>query len=67
MSYFFFILQIFLKNSTEPPVQLTIPGCEAFCTLDKLRKLTKNVVPDNWDEECKTNDPNYTEPPQTGP
>lgn len=60
-------IEIFLRNSTADPTRLTIPGCEEFCTLDKLVKLRSNVIPQNWEEECKTDDPNYTVPPPSGP
>lgn len=64
----FVCLQVFLKNSTTiAPFQLTIPGCESFCSFDKVISLTKNVIPGNWNEECATNDPNYKPPPPSGP
>ncbi|RZB39347.1 venom acid phosphatase Acph-1 [Asbolus verrucosus] len=61
-------LEVFLRNSTTaPPRQLTIPGCDTFCPLSKLTELTAAVIPDDWEEECKSEDPNYTPPPPGGP
>lgn len=39
-------------NESEPQV-LKVPGCEELCPLAKLYELWKNVIPQNWDEECK--------------
>lgn len=61
-------LQVSFKNQTTvDPVELTIPGCDKFCPLDKVMELTKPVIPENWEEECKTDDPNYVPPPPSGP
>ncbi|KAJ8921163.1 hypothetical protein NQ315_013635 [Exocentrus adspersus] len=61
-------VEIYLRNSTSiPPHKLTIPGCDSFCTLEKLEQLTESVIPENWEEECKTNDTNYIVPPSSGP
>ena len=60
-----FGLEIFLRNSTnvsDTPYQLTIPGCEKFCPLQKLIQLTEDVIPVNWEEECKVEDSSYTPP-----
>uniref|UniRef100_A0A1Y1N7Z4 Acid phosphatase n=1 Tax=Photinus pyralis TaxID=7054 RepID=A0A1Y1N7Z4_PHOPY len=63
-------VEIFLRNSTnvwDEPHRLTIPGCETFCPLPKLIELTKEVVPDDWDEECKIADAGYIPPTLRGP
>ncbi|KAK5638355.1 hypothetical protein RI129_012650 [Pyrocoelia pectoralis] len=63
-------VEIFLRNSTkvwDKPYQLTIPGCGRFCPLPKLIELTKDVVPDDWNEECKVEDSNYIPPTPRGP
>lgn len=58
---------MFLRNSTHlPPFLLTIPGCETFCELNKLIELTRDVVPENWEEECASND-SYVIPPLAEP
>ncbi|KAJ8985186.1 hypothetical protein NQ317_018215 [Molorchus minor] len=56
-------VEIYLRNNTEvPPYKMTIPGCDSFCPLEKLLELTKNVIPENWEEECKTDDATYAVP-----
>ncbi|XP_034950111.1 venom acid phosphatase Acph-1-like [Chelonus insularis] len=56
-------VQVFYKNSpdykTEP---LDIPGCGTSCTLDEFIEATKSVIPENYEEECKVDDPNYVIP-----
>ncbi|XP_063930430.1 testicular acid phosphatase homolog [Zophobas morio] len=61
-------LEIFLRNSTtREPYRLTVPGCDEFCPLDNLVKLTANVVPDDWEAECRSDDPDFVPPPPGGP
>ncbi|CAG9820084.1 unnamed protein product [Phaedon cochleariae] len=61
-------VEIYLRNSTEvPPFKLTIPGCDSFCPLTKLKELTKNVIPQNWEEECKTDIKDFVVPELGGP
>ncbi|XP_060534308.1 testicular acid phosphatase homolog isoform X2 [Cylas formicarius] len=61
-------VEVFLRNSTvAEPYKLTVPGCDVSCPLTELKKLTEAVVPENWDEECKGDDENYTVPPPGGP
>ncbi|XP_044261275.1 venom acid phosphatase Acph-1-like [Tribolium madens] len=62
-----FGVEIFLRNSTGEPHKLQIPGCGEFCPLDKLIELRSEVIPENWDEECKSDDPDYIPPPPRGP
>jgi prostatic aicd phosphatase len=61
-------IEMFLRNSTEvPPYPLTIPGCSHFCLLKDVKKLLKNTIPDNWAEECKAKNEDFTEPTLGGP
>ncbi|KAF5286471.1 hypothetical protein FQR65_LT12554 [Abscondita terminalis] len=63
-------VEIFLRNNTDPyaePHKLKIPNCDYFCPLKRLISLTKHVIPEDWDEECKTDDENFTLPPLRGP
>ncbi|KAK9876227.1 hypothetical protein WA026_012528 [Henosepilachna vigintioctopunctata] len=61
-------IEIFLRNTTNlPPHLLTIPGCKSFCPLTKLIELTASVTPENWEEECKSDDSNFTPPPPGAP
>lgn len=56
--------KIFLRNSTHvDPYQLTVPGCDHFCSLNKVVELTKSVIPTDLKTECQSHDPNYTPPP----
>ncbi|KAL3270774.1 hypothetical protein HHI36_021300 [Cryptolaemus montrouzieri] len=61
-------IEVYLRNSTtSPPHLLTIPGCQSFCPLDRLIELTAPVIPGNWEEECRSEDPNFVPPPPGGP
>lgn len=60
-------VEVFLRNSTlVPPYKLTVPGCESFCPLTQLVELTRDVVPDDWEEECGDDD-SYDVPEPGGP
>ncbi|KAJ8954162.1 hypothetical protein NQ318_005756 [Aromia moschata] len=48
-------------------VELTVPGCDSFCPLEKLMELTEDVVPQDWEEECRTDDESYVVPTLSGP
>ncbi|KAK4878734.1 hypothetical protein RN001_011240 [Aquatica leii] len=63
-------VEIFLRNNTDPfaePHRLRIPNCDFFCPLRRLISLTKAVIPEDWEEECKTDDEGFTLPPLRGP
>lgn len=60
-------IEIFTKNSTAEYIQHQLPGCEMFCPLEDIIKLTSNVIPVDWEAECATDDENYTAPPFEGP
>lgn len=49
-------VRISFKNSTGEPVILTVPGCESLCPIEDFVRITKPIVPDNWNEECQTTD-----------
>ncbi|XP_066905315.1 uncharacterized protein [Halyomorpha halys] len=49
-----FYVSVFYKNSTAEPSLLTIPGCTSSCPLDYFETLLTDVIPKNWDAECKT-------------
>lgn len=40
-----------LKNGAE---DLTIPGCETYCPLNKFLVLMQNRIPKNYTEECQS-------------
>ncbi|XP_058806641.1 prostatic acid phosphatase-like [Phymastichus coffea] len=54
-----YVVTIFYKNSTGEPTLLTLPGCLGACPLNQFIKLTKDVIPDNWDRECLLAFENY--------
>ncbi|KAG8235722.1 hypothetical protein J437_LFUL016357 [Ladona fulva] len=59
--------KMFLRNTTlHEPYPLTVPGCDHFCSLDKFKDLTKEVIPTTLGEECKVDDPNYVPPDTSG-
>lgn len=61
-------VEIFLRNSTEvEPTKLTIPGCSQFCLLKDAKKLLKDTIPEDWEEECKAKNEDFTEPTLGGP
>lgn len=47
------MVQIFYKNSSDIPKPLYIPKCGQSCSLDEMYKLYSDVLPGNFDEECK--------------
>lgn len=63
-----FVLQVYLMNTTETsPYLLSVPGCGSFCPLEKLTELTADVIPDDWQSECSTDDNSYSLPPTKAP
>lgn len=62
-------VEIFLRNNPKTDAKpLTIPGCDRKCPLDKFIELTKDVVPSEKSlSSCSAKDPNFTEPPPSGP
>lgn len=59
-------VEIFLKNGSNVH-KLTIPGCDQFCELSKLKTLLADNLPVNWEKGCVAKDENFTEPPLSGP
>ncbi|XP_068210170.1 prostatic acid phosphatase-like isoform X1 [Palaemon carinicauda] len=55
-------VQMYFRNDTkivDPPYELTLPGCETKCPLDKWIEITSAVIPEDWVEECKKHDIPY--------
>ncbi|XP_037947770.1 prostatic acid phosphatase-like [Teleopsis dalmanni] len=48
-------VSVLYKNSTTDmePYLLNLPGCGTECPLEKMFSLYKDIIPDNWKEECK--------------
>ncbi|XP_014285505.1 prostatic acid phosphatase [Halyomorpha halys] len=51
------ILKAFYFNSNKDfqPINLLLPDCEPMCTVETLTDTLKAFIPDDWDQECKTN------------
>ncbi|KAL1123351.1 hypothetical protein AAG570_002436, partial [Ranatra chinensis] len=61
-------LKVFLRNTTtHEPYPLTMPGCQHFCPLDEVVKLSEDIIPDKLTEACKAKDSSYTPPKDSGP
>lgn len=61
-------VEIFLKNSNKNDlIPLIIPGCTQFCELNRLEELLKENIPQDWNEECKPLNEDFTAPPPSGP
>ena len=43
------------------PVEMTLPGCEAPCSLEQWARLTKNLTLDmeTWTRECREQNDNW--------
>lgn len=46
-------ISVFYKNTTEEPKPMFIPDCGTMCPLDVMIKLYKDVLPDDWTNECR--------------
>ncbi|CAH1398942.1 unnamed protein product [Nezara viridula] len=47
-------VSVYYKRTTEEPELLTIAGCEPLCPLDRFESLLSDLIPVNWEDECKT-------------
>ncbi|XP_012275172.1 prostatic acid phosphatase-like [Orussus abietinus] len=47
-----YFVTVLYRNSTEDPILMTLPGCIAECPLSQFIRLTKDVIPTNWEKEC---------------
>ncbi|KAK6641683.1 hypothetical protein RUM44_013398 [Polyplax serrata] len=43
---------LYLNNSQSSPLPLRIPGCNEPCTLKDFLRITKPMIPVNWEAEC---------------
>jgi len=60
-------IEIYTKVRDKDPEQMTLPGCEKFCSLAKVIELTKPIIPIDWEAECATDQTDYVAPAQSGP
>lgn len=59
-------VEIFLKDGAKVD-KLTIPGCDEFCEISKLKFFLEENIPKNWQKECIAENENFSEPPPSGP
>jgi hypothetical protein len=52
----YYCLQLLYLNNTATRnlIILNMPNCGQPCHLDTFLRLTRSVVPQDWDQECKT-------------
>ncbi|XP_072527204.1 lysosomal acid phosphatase isoform X2 [Salminus brasiliensis] len=52
-----FSVEMFYRNdsSVAEPYPLTLPGCAQRCPLQDFIRLTRSVIPTDWDKECTVN------------
>ncbi|XP_051771038.1 lysosomal acid phosphatase-like [Ctenopharyngodon idella] len=49
-----FSVEMFYRNdSTVEPYAVTLPGCSQRCPLQSFVRLTRDVIPQDWNEECQ--------------
>lgn len=41
------------KSNEESPEPMEIPGCGEKCTLEQFYDLYKEIIPDDFDSECR--------------
>ncbi|KAJ8413116.1 hypothetical protein AAFF_G00106980 [Aldrovandia affinis] len=49
----FSVAMYFRNDSTKDPYPLALPDCAQYCPLLDFVRLTKPVIPVNWEEECQ--------------
>ncbi|XP_040184151.1 lysosomal acid phosphatase [Rana temporaria] len=49
-----FTVEMYFRNdSSQPPYNLTLPGCVHSCPLDQFHDLLQQVIPQDWEKECQ--------------
>lgn len=48
-----YFISVFYKNSTDEPKPLKIKNCGTACPLDTMFKMYENLLPVDWESECK--------------
>ncbi|XP_064192365.1 lysosomal acid phosphatase isoform X2 [Anguilla rostrata] len=49
----FSVAMYFRNDSTKEPYPVVLPGCTQYCPLQDFVRLTKPVIPENWEAECQ--------------
>ncbi|KAK9746279.1 Histidine phosphatase superfamily (branch 2) [Popillia japonica] len=61
-------IEVYYKMSVHHQLQkMHIPNCDSFCLLKDFLRITADVVPENWEKECATDDPNFVPSEPIGP
>ncbi|KAI4455054.1 acid phosphatase-related [Holotrichia oblita] len=61
-------IEVFYKMSVHHELQkMRIPNCDSFCLLKDFLRVTADVVPENWEKECHTDDPDFIPSEPIGP
>ncbi|KRT86473.1 Phosphatase [Oryctes borbonicus] len=61
-------VEVYYRMSIDHPLEIKqLPNCDTFCPLDDFLRITADVVPENWDLECYTSDPNFVPSEPEGP
>ncbi|XKL69243.1 hypothetical protein PGB90_007012 [Kerria lacca] len=47
-----YVTVIFTNSTEKAPYVIEIPGCGAYCTLQKFEEITNSIIPQNWQDEC---------------
>ncbi|XP_059831354.1 lysosomal acid phosphatase-like isoform X6 [Hypanus sabinus] len=57
-----FTLDMYFRNQSDSePHLLTLPNCSEHCPLQDFIRITKHLIADDWEEECKiSSDSNQT-------
>lgn len=52
-----YYIQLFYRaNGEENPSALDIPRCGKKCDLDKFHELYRDIIPDDFESECRVDD-----------
>ncbi|KAJ8340520.1 hypothetical protein SKAU_G00351530 [Synaphobranchus kaupii] len=49
----FSVAMYFRNDSTKAPYPVALPNCTQYCPLQEFVRLTKPVIPENWEAECQ--------------
>ncbi|XP_019546796.2 prostatic acid phosphatase [Aedes albopictus] len=46
-------VSVFYKTSNDEPELLDIPNCGPRCPLERMFELYKDIIPEDWEQECQ--------------
>ncbi|XP_067619397.1 prostatic acid phosphatase [Eurosta solidaginis] len=46
-------VSLFYKNTSAEPTLLSVPDCGVACPLEKMFTIYNDILPVNWEQECK--------------